>query len=296
MRPERGFVVDRVLAHHCPELFRGGGDDAAPPDPLPSWRRAGERLGYALGPALAHVIGGKPPRITVTPPRTCTIAGLGIAALAANCLLAVGTAASPVLVSVGASAVLRLVDRAYGGRGVAPEPLPEAFPVSAELMIPRLENAVAAALAAALDLGANAVRPLRRHSSLARLEPFASATELSMHVVTVSEPGSSDWTLIVATPLDALPALLGDETSRPAAPAAPASPDDAPFADVPLNLRAVIVDMRLPVATLARLAPGTLLPVAVARQVPLKVGERTIAHGAIGALDDRVALQLTDAF
>jgi flagellar motor switch protein FliM len=34
----------------------------------------------------------------------------------------------------------------------------------------------------------------------------------------------------------------------------------------------------------------------VARNVPLRIGTRTIAHGTIGALDERVAVQITQAF
>jgi flagellar motor switch protein FliM len=36
-----------------------------------------------------------------------------------------------------------------------------------------------------------------------------------------------------------------------------------------------------------------VLPVAVARQVPLRIGSRTLTRGTVGSQDDRVALQLT---
>jgi flagellar motor switch protein FliM len=36
--------------------------------------------------------------------------------------------------------------------------------------------------------------------------------------------------------------------------------------------------------------------VAVARQIPLKVGDTTIAHGTVGAIEDRMAIQLSSAF
>ena len=41
------------------------------------------------------------------------------------------------------------------------------------------------------------------------------------------------------------------------------------------------------------LKPGMILPVAVARTVPLIAGEQVVAQGTIGAMDDRAALQLT---
>ena len=54
--------------------------------------------------------------------------------------------------------------------------------------------------------------------------------------------------------------------------------------------------MQMPLSRLATLEVGDVLPVAVARSVPLWAGERAIAAGAAGALDDRVALRLTQAF
>ena len=70
----------------------------------------------------------------------------------------------------------------------------------------------------------------------------------------------------------------------------------APFADLPLPLSAVLVDMPVPFTTLTRLAVGQVLPVSVARNVPLRVGDQTIAHGSVGMADDRVAIQITRAF
>jgi flagellar motor switch protein FliM len=69
-----------------------------------------------------------------------------------------------------------------------------------------------------------------------------------------------------------------------------------PFGAMPLTLSAVLVDMRIGFAELSNLQPGQILPVAVARSIPLKIGDKTIASGTIGALDDRVAVQISQAF
>jgi len=49
-----------------------------------------------------------------------------------------------------------------------------------------------------------------------------------------------------------------------------------------------------------KLAPGIgpsmapyVLPISVARSVPLMAGDQVVAHGSVGALDDHAALQLT---
>jgi flagellar motor switch protein FliM len=51
--------------------------------------------------------------------------------------------------------------------------------------------------------------------------------------------------------------------------------------------------MKVPLATVSRLEPGMVLPVAVARAVPIHAGAAVIAHGTVGAQDDRVAVKLT---
>ena len=51
--------------------------------------------------------------------------------------------------------------------------------------------------------------------------------------------------------------------------------------------------MPVSLAALAALEPGSILPVAIARAVPLAIGGQIIARGTIGAQDDRIALRLT---
>lgn len=70
----------------------------------------------------------------------------------------------------------------------------------------------------------------------------------------------------------------------------------APFDDLPLQLRAILVDMSMPVSKLSALAPGQVIPVPVARNIPLVSGTHTLAHGAIGTMEDRVAVRLTQSF
>ena len=65
---------------------------------------------------------------------------------------------------------------------------------------------------------------------------------------------------------------------------------------MPLEVTAVLVDMPLSMARLSGLRPGEILPVAVARSVPLRIDGRTLASGTIGEIDDRVAVQVTHAF
>ena len=297
MKPERAFVAERSLAQHCSELFR---PEEAPADLTPALAHFCEGLARVLGTTLAPLCAGAAPLVRSGPVRLATMAEIaaGIAPLAANSLLAAASPAAPLLASIEAAAVLRLMDRAFGGRGDVPSPLPSAFPLSAELMVARIEGMVGAALALALGTDPGSIEPVRRDGCIAQLGAFPRDERMAAVSLEVADAGRAPWTVLLAFPLTTL-ARLFDEGDRPrAARHAKGVPDPLaePFADLPLTVCAALVDMRIGFAALSNLQPGQIIPVAVARSVPLKVGETTIAHGTIGALDDRVAVQVTQAF
>lgn len=295
MKPERSFIADRALAQHCPELIRSGGEGSAPAELLPALGRVGTKLSRVFAAALAPLTGGQNVVIQVGPPREVTAAVLAaeIAPLAANSLLSLGNAS--LLASFDAGAVLRMIDRAFGGKGQTPALLPATFPASAGVVIRQLEAMIAQGFAAAT--GAS-LEPVRRNGNLAELEAYPDAAPLAVLTLTVSEAGAETWPILLALPLAALGGLVGEGGQAPPRAAAPrqTNPAEEPYCDLPLTLSAVIIDMRLPMSALTELQPGSLLPVSVARNVPLRIGDKTIAHGAIGSVDDRVAIQITQAF
>lgn len=291
MKPERAFVAERVAAQHCAELLRCGPE---PAELLPALHRLGERFARQLAPALATLLGIEEPAITPLAPLEQGEAELveAIGNLAANSLLASPAPGVTLLASVDGLAMLRLVDRAFGGKGEAGGPLPDRFPHSAELMIGKIEGLVARALGAALGQGE--LRALRRDARLAELAPFPAGARLAVLPVEVMEGAKAPWKLTLALPLAMLPKLLGGAES-PGQPrrTGAADPAAAPFADLPLPLTARLVDMKVSLSTLAGLVPGMVLPVAVARAVPVAIGETVIARGSVGTQDDCVALRLT---
>lgn len=306
MKPERSFIAERTLAQHAPELLRQGPGAA---ELLPLLGRMGERLARRMAAALAPLLGGEAPLVKCTSPREGDLSTLhgSIATLAANSLFAVnGTA--PLFVSIEAEPVLRIVDRAFGGKGEAPAPLPDRFPMAAELMVGRLEILIADHLSAALAvtsgraLGASvpAITPLRRDSNLAMLAPFPEAQPLALMTMEVDDGGTLPWQVTFAMPIGTLARLFGyaegAEMLSTGQGRAVASPADAPFSSLPVEVCAIIVDMRVPFSAIANLAPGDVLPVSIARAVPLRVGDATFAHGTIGSVDERVAVQITSAF
>ncbi|HET9630115.1 MAG TPA: FliM/FliN family flagellar motor switch protein [Novosphingobium sp.] len=299
MKPERKIVAERVVAQHCAELVRTA---PGPAELSARLNEAAARLARSLAPALAPLAGGK--GLAVKPREARETSELEfsmlIPGLAANTLFGVGPEAQPLVVSVDAGAVLRMVDRTFGGRGTAPDKLPAEFPGSADLMIGRIEALLGLQLSAALDRPADApLVALSRSGVLDDLRAFPGVDMLIMVELQVVEAGGDSWPITIAMPSETLAALFtGSPATAPQSRRA-ADPLAEPFSGVPLDLSAVLVDMRMSMKVLAALCPGALLPVAVARQVPLRIAGGdgpTLATGTVGAAEDRVALQITSAF
>lgn len=295
MKSEHLFIAERAAAVHCPELLARPSRPQG--DQLSGFGALGDRLAKLLAPHFAALLGGEEPRIAATGARRLDVPQLAevVGQLAGNSLFAVGAQSVPLLAAIDATAVLRFMDRAFGGKGDAPKVLPEKFPLSVELMLGRLEEAMQAALAEALDLpnDGETLRAIDRNGSVIALAPFPPRAALVLVTLEVTEPGKHAYPIHFALAEAMLPALLGNAA---AVVREPASPEDEPFASLPLELQAVLVDMRVSMATMATLEPGQVIPVAVARSVPIKLAGRTIATGQVGAADDCVAIRITQAF
>lgn len=295
----------RAPASHCPELI---GAEPSVAELEPVLARIGDRLARTLPAGLARLSGGDIPLVKAAPPQRASLDSLREEgeALSAYCLMNVDRDPDsfPLLAVFEAAPLFRLVDRAFGGPGDVPEPLPDTFPLSAELLLARLETGLAEALGVALsaldghdDDGWRRVVPVRRDTSLRHLDPFPADADLLALALQVEAPDGGPWSLTLALPITTLAAI----TAPRRAPARhrralPARPEQEPFASMPLEVTAVLVDMPLSMARLSGLRPGEILPVAVARSVPLRIDGRTLASGTIGEIDDRVAVQVTHAF
>lgn len=289
MKPQHSFVAERIAAQHCAELLRRGPE---PAELLAALGRLGERLAQRLGPAVATVLGGDAPVVSAELPCEANEAELLDEAgpLAANSLFSSGIPGVSLLVSVDGLTILRLVDRAFGGRGGAIGPLPEAFPLSAELMIDQLEKLIAVCLGEAL--GQAELKLHKRDSCLTELAPFPAGARLVLLRIRIADGAQKPSTILIALPLIQVPKLLGAETAAPRSTRS-ADPAAAPFADLTLPLAATLVDMLVPLSVLGALEPGSVLPVAISRSVPLAVGTTVLACGSVGANDDRIAIKLT---
>lgn len=275
-------------AAHCDALLKR---PAAPQDVARELERFCERLAGALRPVLSAR--------EVSSLGTRRLKGSDLAehcgAVAANSLHTLGKGEVPLLLTLDARALLAQLDRAFGGAGKVDGKLPAELPLSADLMAQRLEAQALAAVAG--ELGGIDFRCDRRATNLAQLAPFDPIAALTLIEFEVAPIEGAAWKLLLAVETDALPGLLpqraGARTATTTATEPRPGPGSAPFANLPLTTSATLVDMPIPLHRLAGLAPGDILPIMVARSVPLQIGETIIALGTVGEVDKQVALQIT---
>ncbi len=307
MKTETNFVAERPLASHCPELF---GPEQAEPDLVGLMDDFTKALAKPVGAALTGLVGGDAPLVEACASEQVTALDLAESAgsLAACHVMRIDACpAAPIVAIFEAAAVFRLVDKAFGGRGDLPDPLPEEFSLSATLFLERLGSVIAQTLSSGWDCA----QPTSVHVSELLTNPGKLPSHLpgDIHIRTELKFRAGDegdaMSLSLAFPPEVVTAVLGGQSGNSAQcaasspsgqPRSPGTPTCAPFADIPLPLEATLVDMRVGLARLSGLKPGDVLPVAVARSVPLRANNRVVAHGVVGDVDDRVALQITTAF
>lgn len=301
MRPTGPFVAERVAAQHCPELLRGTRQAA---DPLKELARLGQRLPELLELHFGTLCAGARAEVRVGEPVEMQAGAVsdkrGDQVL--NGSIAIGPKEVMMIASLPRRAVLGLVDLALGGTGKDCQLSTGRLPMSAQMMFGRFEKMISGVLAQAMGIAdPETVRPKPSASGIDMGTPFAGCRRTILPLeVTIGDnqpweialvfPGSSVAALVANQPETRATKMASDGAERDPA---GASPNAEPFGGIPLPVRAILVDMAVPVSTLSRLKPGMVIPVAVARSVPLVAGDQVIAHGTVGAMDDRAALQLT---
>ena len=295
MRPEGSFIADRLAAQPCAELTRGPRQTA---NPLAELGQFGERFAETLAQKLANTFQGVPIDVSASEPAELPAnVNERRGEPVFNTTFAAGPAETAFYTSLPQGAALSMVDVALGGNGKDCEVVGGRLPVSAQLMFERFEKLLTEALTETFEFpGPDAVKVRKSAAAPETALPFAGCkrTVLTVRLAIAASPQHE---FVLTFPGASLATLF---SGRPevAAPAAPkgggvVAPNAEPFAGIPLPLKAILVDMPIPVSALANLAPGTVIPVSVARSVPLLVGDQVIGHGSVGSMDDRVALQLT---
>ena len=307
MRMGHDFAAVRPAAQHCRELTAHGMGRGPRPEEravlLAAWRRDLARL---LAEELSALLSGD--RLEVGVPEPATLAGSAvldrIGPVAANSLLRVGPGGETALVAFDFATAIALTDRSFGGDGKLQDDVPDQLPRSAALLVDEIAATIAGAITRA-SLGDHAPTPgavpggevIVRSESAGRLKPFDPDAPALLFDIAITNREGCEWRCLLALAEERMARLLpAPGRARPAGTRLrrePADPFAAPFAGVPLPLHVVLAEIDLSLARLQTLAPGDTLPLAMGRQVPLMLGDKLVAHGSIGTLEDRMALRLT---
>ncbi|MEL6486076.1 MAG: FliM/FliN family flagellar motor switch protein, partial [Pseudomonadota bacterium] len=223
-----------------------------------------------------------------------------IGPVAANSLLRCGLEGQTVLLSFSVQTAIALTDRSFGGTGIADAEPAQTLPRSAGLLVEQAGRTIAQAIARVSAAGGAADEVqgdvIIRSESASRLKPFSPLSECLVLELSLQASDGVSWTGTLAMPSECLGSLLpgvGSGAQGTDAQDAPVNPSDTALCAIPLSLQAVLAEFELSLSELNRLAPGDRIPLAVGRDIPLRVGPRLVGSGSLGTMEDRMALRLT---
>ena len=290
------FADARPVAQHCQELTQRGPRPEERAEILSAWCRD---LGYDLSQELGQLFSAGKLKVEVSEPEELSGNDVfeKIGPVAANSLLRCGDDGQVMLFSLDLPTAIALTDSSFGGEGVIPSAAPEQLPRSVGLLVEELASLVARVIA--MSNGSSeriSGDVLVRSESVTRLKPFEPSEKVTQFSVTLSMDTGGRWTLLLAVPSGRLDDLLpGSQANKPAAKGNGQASDGrtGPFAQMPLPVEAVLGEISMTLSRLEKLRPGDEIPLAMPRDLPLRIGDRTIAHGVLGSMENQLALKLT---
>lgn len=293
MKPTGTLIAERPLAQHSELLV------ARPPDVGELAKalagKAG-RLESALAHDLADLLGGARPAITCGKVEKAASPKLHkiIDPVAANFLLA-GQGSVQVIASVDYHSALVLTDQVFGGAGDWAGTRPDRLPASASLTLQRMIDVLGKSLAALFDLS-EAMTLAARSDVLGKFVAARDNDTFLALRIEVSLGDARPWSVLLVLREGHAAQLLDERQASAPAPKGVGDrrrPDARPFADVPLPLTAVLARLSMPVSRISALQVGDTIPLAIGRNVSLRLADREIARGEVGTCDGALALRLT---
>ena len=277
-------------AQHCPELLANTVDTV---DLAGEFARFGTRFARALQPRLARLFDARKLETELVESEKAPAAALGetLGAGTHHARFALPGKALGVLASARVDALIGEFDRMLGGNGQGFEGA-ATLPASADRFARQIEAELLGAAAEAS--GQDNLVVAERGSNLAEIVPDSARAPVLVATLAVNRPDVPTLHFRIGV-CEATFAQFA--THAPVKKAARRSIgergiENSALAQVELSTTATLVDMPVPLHRIAGLQVGAMLPVSIHRSVPLSVAETIIAHGAVGAIDDRVALEI----
>lgn len=283
-------VAARRAAQHCAQLLSRA---AAPVDPAQEVARLAQRFAATAAPVLAEWCDARGLQVEVESAALieaeAVFAKIGVHAV--NSFFALGSERTGALVTVATCEMIAQFERLLGGDGRI-DRTNVRLPQSALQFAARFEQRVLEALRQSTD---------REEFSLAasqgkatEMAPFSRQDRVWALDFSIQPPGAAAWTITLVLCRATLSQLLDARAASPATGRALGERGISQTAIglIEMPMRAILVDAAVPLARLARLEPGAIIPVAINRAVPLMLEHAVVAHGTAGEIDDRVALEI----
>lgn len=304
MNLAQSFHPARPLAQHCAELTERGPRPEERAAYLSTWRRD---IAREVAQDMADLLSGAKLEVSLSEAETMRGALVyeKIGPVAANSLLRCGADDQIALLSLSIETAIALTDRSFGGSGEVEAPPPASLPRSAALLTEQVGKTIARAIArvSASDDATGAVPGdvIVRSENASRLKPFTPSAICAVLAIEIKASDGAAWegTLaMTANQLDSLlPGLASNtplkDVGQSEAKRDFARPDGPVFGSMPLPLHAVLAEFSVSLGQLERLAPGDTIPIAIARDIPLRLDTQLVASGSLGTMEDCMALKVT---
>ena len=279
-------------ARHCDELLSRA---ATPVDFEAEFARFVRQLADQAQPLLSELCDDRGLSVamgSIAPiPAADWLAQLGAGGL--HGFYSLGSDRSGALVSTSVGELVAQFERILGGTGEV-DPECDTLPASAACFARQFEDKLTALLRRATDRREFAMGSSGEHAH--EIMPFAGTEKVWTVTMTATGKGAAQgWSIRFALCQATLTEMVGSRAVSPATGRSLGARglDGSAIGEVDLPLRAVLVDVPMAISRIAQLTEGSMIPVAIQRNVPVLIGNTTIAHGSVGELDDRVAMELT---
>lgn len=278
-------------AQHCPQLLSRAAD---PRDPAQEILRLAQRFAQSVTSELAGLCDVR--GLKVEPGETrleqADVAIPGIAVHTVNSFLALGSERLGALVSASTCEINAQFERLLGGDGRVDRTAVR-LPASARPFVTRFEQSVLTAMREATDNEDFALAASM--GKAAEIAPFPSHEQVWVLEFAITPPQGSGWTVTLMMCRTTLSHVLGAGVASPATGRAIGERgiDQSAIGMMELPLRALLVDTAVPLSRLTQLRPGSVIPVAINRSIPVLIEHAVVAHGTAGEVDDCIALEIS---
>lgn len=280
----------RAVAEHCPALLSRM---PAPIDPGVEAAHLAARLAQAAQPLFARLCDDRLLTVGAAAPVATPPAEPHAAASTSTREMLYQVDGCEVIVSSAPGSLLAAFERLLGGEGGLDDEC-TTLPHFAAGFATRFDRTIGELIAAVCD---GAETEVEAPEETATRRPAAASRTPGWHIALAITPsaGGTPWPVALWFAEGLLLQLAARTSASPAASRAVGDGGLAcsPVAAAGIPLRAVLVDMSVPLARVLAFAPGSIVPVALQRNVPLMAADVVLAHGSVGTCDERVALEIT---